>query len=249
MSTSPSSPGVLRAILRQHKQDRRSCLACRERKVKCSRTLPCTTCIKRGHPSLCSFRVAGAQSSAGSPAPGAPSAPSLDTSRPAIGSARGVSELPRHDPVPAPGSTSANLSNETARQAAFETGVGPLLGSHFGPRSLLSPESQARALRDTLPSGGELVGLFACYRTRVHPFSIITPDIDDIEAKLCFLINSGTGSGDRFSTGSAEDIQWFGLLHAILSSGAQMSDMPPDRRRSVSQKHCGLHIEPKDDRS
>ena len=174
---------------------------------------------------------------------------SLDTSRPVLGRTRGGSELPRRDPVPALDSTSADPGNETARQAAFETGVGPLLGSHFGSRSVLSQDGQARALRDTLPSGGELVGLFACYRTRVHPFGIITLDIDDIEAKLCLLINPGNESGDRSLTGIVEDTQWFCLLHAILASGAQMSDMPPDRRRSVSQKHRGLYLESEDDRS
>ncbi|ETS88143.1 hypothetical protein PFICI_01971 [Pestalotiopsis fici W106-1] len=53
----PIPPGSLKDVLRRRQQGRnsRSCLPCRERKVKCDHELPCGTCTKRGHADLCSY--------------------------------------------------------------------------------------------------------------------------------------------------------------------------------------------------
>ncbi|OBR05624.1 Fungal specific transcription factor [Colletotrichum higginsianum IMI 349063] len=64
--TSPNTPSgnraSLRDLLRSRQRSRngvrgnpKSCLPCRERKVKCDKKLPCSTCDKRGHPDLCDY--------------------------------------------------------------------------------------------------------------------------------------------------------------------------------------------------
>lgn len=71
---SPETPNrdraTLRDLLRSRQQSRngvrgnpRSCLPCRERKVKCDKQLPCLTCEKRGHPDLCDYESSSRQSS------------------------------------------------------------------------------------------------------------------------------------------------------------------------------------------
>ncbi|KAI7778171.1 fungal specific transcription factor [Diaporthe eres] len=71
---SPSTPNsdraTLKDLLRSRQQGRngvrgnpRSCLPCRERKVKCDKQLPCLTCEKRGHPDLCEYDNSTPQSS------------------------------------------------------------------------------------------------------------------------------------------------------------------------------------------
>lgn len=60
-NSTPIVPGSLKDLLRRRQQVRntRSCLPCRERKVKCDHELPCGTCTKRGHPDLCSYPSGG----------------------------------------------------------------------------------------------------------------------------------------------------------------------------------------------
>lgn len=63
---SPNTPSrdsaSLKDLLRSRHQTRngvrgnpRSCLPCRERKVKCDKQLPCSVCEKRGHADLCDY--------------------------------------------------------------------------------------------------------------------------------------------------------------------------------------------------
>lgn len=70
---SPNTPdrdrATLRDLLRSRQQSRngvrgnpRSCLPCRERKVRCDKQLPCLTCEKRGHPDLCDYESSTPQS-------------------------------------------------------------------------------------------------------------------------------------------------------------------------------------------
>lgn len=88
-STTRQSPGTpnrdratLKDLLRSRQQGRngvrgspRSCLPCRERKVRCDRQLPCLTCEKRGHPDLCDYEGSTpARHSPGTLRPAAPSA-------------------------------------------------------------------------------------------------------------------------------------------------------------------------------
>ncbi|KAK1641482.1 hypothetical protein BDP81DRAFT_419049, partial [Colletotrichum phormii] len=63
---SPNTPNddrlALRELLKSRQRNRngvrgspKSCVPCRERKVKCDKELPCSTCDKRGHPDLCEY--------------------------------------------------------------------------------------------------------------------------------------------------------------------------------------------------
>ncbi|KAH7129024.1 c6 zinc finger domain-containing protein [Dactylonectria macrodidyma] len=55
-SPDESSPSLKQTLRSRHlSRHRPSCLPCRERKVKCSKETPCSTCIKRGHPDLCTY--------------------------------------------------------------------------------------------------------------------------------------------------------------------------------------------------
>lgn len=67
----PGAPSSLKDVLRRRQQGRisssRSCLPCRERKVKCDHELPCATCNRRGHPDLCSYPGSGGERSNASP--------------------------------------------------------------------------------------------------------------------------------------------------------------------------------------
>lgn len=69
---SPNTPNrdraTLKDLLRSRQQSRngvrgnpRSCLPCRERKVRCDKQLPCLTCEKRGHPDLCDYETSTPQ--------------------------------------------------------------------------------------------------------------------------------------------------------------------------------------------
>lgn len=94
-STTRQSPGTpnrdrttLKDLLRSRQQGRngvrgspRSCLPCRERKVRCDRQLPCLTCEKRGHPDLCDYE--GSTPARYSPGTLRPAAPSAARARPA----------------------------------------------------------------------------------------------------------------------------------------------------------------------
>lgn len=70
---SPDTPkrdhATLKDLLRSRQRSRhgvrgnpKSCLPCRERKVKCDKQLPCLTCEKRGHPDLCEYESSTSQS-------------------------------------------------------------------------------------------------------------------------------------------------------------------------------------------
>lgn len=59
MAPSPTTSSItsLKEILRirQQARSRKSCLPCRERKVRCNKEQPCSTCVKRAHADLCVY--------------------------------------------------------------------------------------------------------------------------------------------------------------------------------------------------
>lgn len=94
LRTSPNSPNSpntgaasFRELLRSRHQNRhgvrgnpKSCLPCRERKVKCDKELPCSTCDKRGHPDLCEYEKTSRQP-LGTPRVSRPARPATSTVR------------------------------------------------------------------------------------------------------------------------------------------------------------------------
>lgn len=286
---SPNTPNrdgaTLRDLLRSRHQTRngvrgnpRSCLPCRERKVKCDKQLPCLTCEKRGHPDLCDYGSSTPQSQgtqrsiARSAARARATSRTLDLShedrgedaftlgqiqaqaeenRPPTPSVRVTADSDAvssssnqpftHDPSDGLFLADASVVNmvrrrsirsrdDPARQSAFETGILPLLGVRKDdPTSTLSYQS--------LPNDQEIVRLFEDFRRRVHPFHVIMYNLDDIEGRICRLINRTDGTKSKNCTGSLEDSRWLSLLHAILAAGAQFSDMELQQRTIVAQRH------------
>ncbi|KAK1641483.1 fungal-specific transcription factor [Colletotrichum phormii] len=123
---------------------------------------------------------------------------------------------------------SSRSREDPARQSAFETGILPLLGvSEEANTSVSSYQS--------LPNDQDIVRLFEIFRRRVHPFHVITCNLDAIEQRICRLINAR--GGPDFGSELLEDPRWLSLLHAILAAGAQFSDMNLQDRLAMSQRH------------
>jgi hypothetical protein len=228
----------LRDVLRERQQasNARSCLPCRERKVKCNHQLPCSTCSRRGHPDLCSYPVSRTRRSAVTL-----SSTRSSRSRQANQATSIPTVLPqtRDDTtLVSPSSASPFLSrDDNAQRHAYENGILPLLGLESERNNATQPAGiDSEFLLGSLPNSQEMVNLFEIHRLRCHPFHIITYDIDTIQAKLCRLINSRNCSGTDASP-EGQDLRWICLLHAIFAAGAQSSDLPHDLRTTLSQRH------------
>ncbi|GAD99121.1 Zn(II)2Cys6 transcription factor [Paecilomyces variotii No. 5] len=65
----PYDTSVVRELLRQRRKTRavKSCFPCRERKVRCDGTVPCSSCVRRGHEDLCLAPKSGENFSQQSP--------------------------------------------------------------------------------------------------------------------------------------------------------------------------------------
>lgn len=129
-------------------------------------------------------------------------------------------------------------TDDSELRHAYETGILPLLGLEGeGDVSTLLPHFDYQALYDSLPSDQDMVSLFEAHRLRCNPFHIITYDLEDIESKLCALINNRKRGGATAAERPQDDLRWVCLLHAILAAGAQSSDLPLEHRLSLSQNH------------
>lgn len=273
----------LKDILRERQQGRssRSCLPCRERKVKCDHQLPCAICRKRGHPDLCSYpdsrprgsrpvhaRVSSSVRSAkaqhvastavrldanpvrlGSEHEGSSSGiVSSTTGReensilsPINADAAGSALLDDNGIISIAGESSMSTRDEQVRRQAYETGILPLLGlENEQDVSNPTPQFDYEFLYSSLPSDQDMVSLFETHRLRCHPFHIVTYDIDRIQSKLCNLINARKKASEPGTAQLQGDLRWICLLHAILAAGAQSSDLPLERRLSLSQNHSKL---------
>lgn len=271
----------LKDVLRERQQGRssRSCLPCRERKVKCDHHLPCSTCSKRGHPDLCSYpgsevrrlrlgadahgspRRARSHQSAESETQSNDCIPSFVNNYPHINSPLRTAALPseiRRDSthnqnvvndagptllratsiVPTAIDPSLSSAGDFERRDAYEKGILPLLGLEDNEgASIALPHFDYEVLYNSLPSDQDMVSLFETHRIRCNPFHIVTYDIEEIESKLCSLINNRSKAGATMGAQLQGDLRWVCLLHAILAAGAQSSDLPLEHRLSLSQSH------------
>lgn len=265
------TPGNLRETLRirQLARTRRSCLPCRERKVRCNREHPCLTCKRRDHADLCSYEDdtnAGGIASRKQRSPASharlswngPRATSIGDRNATVSLAEEEMDASdsNHASSDRPASIAAakstllegssvlNIGRQTQehpmqdeeRQAAFETGVLPLLG--LATEASSASHSDAPFNIQLTTSNQDMIGLFEAYRTRVHPFHLITYDLDRVEEKLCQLIHVRSTSAGARSGLASQDLQWLCLLHAILASGAQFCDLPTKQRILLSKTHC-----------
>lgn len=122
------------------------------------------------------------------------------------------------------------------RRNAFETGILPLLGASLRYDSSNSRPVSRIALYDTLPHNQLIVKLFETYRCQAHLFHAITYNLHEIEQIFCAII-SRDSIYDSMSPLSPQESQWLALLHVILASGAQFSDLAPKLRFEVSQNY------------
>ncbi|EXA29169.1 hypothetical protein FOVG_17225 [Fusarium oxysporum f. sp. pisi HDV247] len=252
-TSSISPPANLRRILRERQsaRNRKACLPCRERKVKCNHEQPCQTCVKREHPDLCFYQepgnskvsnrfqqepslhgprspettreslnnnwVAGNRDARevdnGSTGAGHTGSPEGQIPTPSLLGGNSIIALARGDSVQPP--------TENERRTAFETGIFPLLGIDMNAQEGRSPHShlaQDGNPNPSLPDNQEMIELFSFYRDRVHPFSFVLDDLDDIEKMVCSLINQDMEAWQCDSPSLC-------LLHAILAAGAQYSNL------------------------
>ncbi|KAF3802032.1 hypothetical protein GCG54_00012275, partial [Colletotrichum gloeosporioides] len=273
-STPSATETTLKDILRSRQRmqngvrgNPKSCLPCRERKVKCDKGRPCLTCSKRGHADLCSYEPRtslGARSPIRSRTLHPPTrSPGSDRNRhdvtsfstsdayqdhvnaspgpstaaspnPSGSSSHGTAVANNGDTTFLADNSVVNMArqrsprsrDDPARQSAFETGILPLLG--------ISDDTASSAMSfSSLPSDQEIVRLFEVFRQRAHPFHVITYNLDHIEARACALVTSGRVAVSE----CPEDPWWLCLLHAILATGAQFSELSFHKRLALSQQH------------
>lgn len=122
------------------------------------------------------------------------------------------------------------------RQNLFEAGILHLLGMSDNSDQATT-ETQGDNPYTSLPDEEEMIKLFEFYRQRDHPFHCITFDLDEIEKRMCSLLVTRFRPDIKERQGMLEVHQLLSLLHAIWASGAQFSDLPWDRRTSLSQEH------------
>lgn len=258
--TSPAAPGNLRELLRSRKRAQKpgSCEPCRERKVRCDKEHPCATCDKRGYPDLCVYPAAEPgrrrsilnarrNESTASPVPGG-GVMDADAATPAPG------PEPHYTPAslagsggiiasPLPGTTIPSPTHDTsptndtsAHRTAFSLGILPLLGAGSETDNAATDGAWRGTLAQLSTEHGAL-DLFLWYRRQVHPFYAIPLDVDDIEKKFCLLLNLCDDSGGGGGPEPVRDPNWLCLLNAILAAGAQASEMPLERRLTMSRLH------------
>lgn len=262
-----AATGSLKEVLRARKRAQKpaSCEPCRERKVRCDKGHPCATCDKRGYPDLCVYLTAEPgrrrstlnsrrNTSTASPAPGG-CVINADAATPAPG------PEPHYTPAslaggggiigsqlsgtttPTPTYDTSPTNDTSAHRTAFSLGILPLLGAGSETSGSVTEGAWRGTLAQLSAEHGAL-DLFLWYRRQVHPFYAIPLDVDDIEKKFCLLLNLCDSSGGGTGPEPARDPNWLCLLNAILAAGAQASEMPLERRLSMSRLHSPYHISP-----
>lgn len=139
------------------------------------------------------------------------------------------------------------VNDDAGRGDVLENAVMPLLGvAGMEHSSRLGTPSLSEDLYADLPRDRELLTLFAIYRTRVHPFQRILGDMDAVESELCAIISERAVSNRRHSADAEASRQepavpnrrrFLCLLHAILATGGQFSDLTVGDRSTISRRH------------
>lgn len=110
--------------------------------------------------------------------------------------------------------------------------------------------SRAVELSNALPSDSECLSFFRCYRETAHIVYPAVADIDQFESDLLlFLINRASAQSNQANSGVTEEViygknlQWIGLLFALLASGCQCSALPRKERELTSQVYICCSFE------
>lgn len=138
--------------------------------------------------------------------------------------------------TPSPTYDTSPTNDTSAHRTAFSLGILPLLGAGSETNNAATDGAWRGTLAQLSAEHGVL-DLFLWYRRQVHPFHAIPLDVDDIEKKFCLLLNLCDSSENGGGPEPAQDPNWLCLLNAILAAGAQASEMPLERRLSMSKLH------------
>ena len=129
-------------------------------------------------------------------------------------------------------------TDSSDHRKAFGLGIFPLLGAGAESGAVETDGAWKETLALLSVECGVLE-LFQSYRRNVHPFHALPLDLDDMENKFCVLLNLRDSQGEGSEAMPARDPNWLCLLNAILAAGAQASEMPLERRVSMSRRHSG----------
>ncbi|VUC30804.1 unnamed protein product [Clonostachys rosea] len=240
----PETPSLRKTLRDRYEARRRkSCLPCRERKVRCNRQQPCLTCIKRGHVDLCSYpRSTQQKASDGSLGKNTTDDIASLPSSPEVGH----QSQERNDKQQSPtrpsflgagsililsGQNEVLHGQRSGRQEAFETGIFPLFGTQATGDSPVPPNDEVKLAFSSLPPDEEIMELFSHFKSRFYPFQPIFYDVDYIESVVSSLIG-------RKGQAPKVNAHFLCLFHALLAAGAQFSDRPAEQRSKLFHKHC-----------
>ncbi|CEI67806.1 unnamed protein product [Fusarium venenatum] len=243
-----AQPIDLKKVLRERQltRNRKACLPCRERKVRCNHQHPCQTCVKRGHSDLCFYDKAPGPRSQGrgviqveQPVTNLYHSKNNDTFSATPPSHNAWTSIPTssllggNSIISVARQNNAQPQSDNERRAAFETGIFPLLGINEAAdtkETLQTGRSDSKLADDQ-----EIIALFSFYRDRVHPFQFVIDDISKIEELVCSLVTRNREPEEL-------DNHSLCLLHAILAAGAQFSDLNATERASKSREElqCAL---------
>lgn len=136
--------------------------------------------------------------------------------------------------------SSSYLIDRPGDRSAFEVGVLPLLGINEHISTNLPIAHFDGFLNDFLSVEQDVYALFQSYKRRIHTIPI---DLDQMEKRLCAIIEFRHNLGAEVGLEVDEVPQWLCLLHAVLASGAQFSEMSLERRSLLSREHTKLASE------
>ncbi|KAH8883311.1 hypothetical protein GQ53DRAFT_732486 [Thozetella sp. PMI_491] len=233
---SPATPDDVDQALRlKQLAQPKACYACYKRKVKCDHGSPCGTCVKRGHPDICTYafepkskRRAGLSSerehAADSSVPGSDKSPvniqSADSEQQASGDGSLVNIL-RHR------STATRVLGLENTLAVY-----PFSDAR-------TPQERWASLLKVIPRQNEISEYFPPYRSFVHPFNPIIVDIDKFESNFCRYLDALAAGElkdqDRISEkwSNEKPLAHVALLLATLAAGSQFSILDPVKRSDL----------------
>ncbi|EFX01147.1 c6 zinc finger domain containing protein [Grosmannia clavigera kw1407] len=164
--------------------------------------------------------------------------PSSSSGMPLLGGGSLLAIAREHD------SETNGVDDDAGRGDVLENAVMPLLGvPGMDNNSRPGTSLQGDDLYADLPRDRELLDLFSIYRTRVHPFQLILADIEAVESELCAIINRrarsrGLSGADAQNAATVPvRRQFLCLVHAILATSGQFSDLSASDRSNISRRH------------
>ncbi|KAK4638749.1 hypothetical protein QC761_0101170 [Podospora bellae-mahoneyi] len=266
------TPEEANRIIHSHRKVRygTACWPCRQRKVKCDNKSPCENCVKREHPSLCSYKPnRSATSKSGSfgtesltPGKKRPRSPDDADTRSQSNDPREA--ISTYEPDTAEttryvgqNSIPALLRERTAANEPQDVNeirqdMRSLLGlDNSAPFPLMSSRHLDRLTSDIsaeLPSDREVMKLFRTYKEIPQPFWGFVIDIDDLESRLMVYLEDRAKNA-RASTKATKPVSasWLAILPnldsiqaLLMTSFVLLNDMKAEASWALMGLTCRL---------